>query len=120
MKNRRLLILIAGLAGGFGLPSLIGAFILDDVTPIFRVHSFLVGGFLVVGAVLLSKGRKAGVWLLWLSACIYFLMMFIPALYRHGSSVFSALMGMFYWSVASRLALAIIAQRILARSKVHG
>lgn len=115
-KTRAFVWLAAILAGAYGLPSLVGAFAVGDVTPLFRAASFVVGSLLVAGAVLLLRAPRVGVCLLWASAGLYALVMLVPSLQRHGVSAFSALMGAFYLSLGIRVALAAFAH---AAVRVH-
>jgi len=112
------LLVVAGLAAAYGLPSAAGAFFLDDVTQPFRFASLAVGAPLVVGAALLVLGRRGGAPLLWLSAATYAAVMLLPAFYRHGVDAFSVLMSAFYFSLAVRVGLAAAAHMLCWRC--HG
>lgn len=115
---RRARWVVALLAAGYGLPSVFGALVLDDITLQFRLASLTIGALLVVGAILLLLEHRAGVVLLWLSAGIYALVMLLPALQRHGLAAFSVLMGTFYVSLSIRIVLAVAAHALLSRR--HG
>lgn len=117
-KTRITLLVVAGLAAAYGLPSAIGSFFLDDVTYLFRVASFIVGLLLLVGAGLLVLERSAGAILLWLSAATYAAVMLVPAIHRHGIEAFSVLMGAFYLSLTVRIGLAAAAHFLVRRR--HG
>ena len=111
-----LVVIVAAIC--YGAPSVIGAFLLQEVEPVFRVISFVVGGLSVLGGILLWRKHQASPWLLWLSAFIYAAVMLLPALYRHGLSAFSVLLGAFYLSLAVRLLIAGSAHVLLRRA--HG
>lgn len=111
--------LVAVVSAGLGIPSAVGSFVMEDVTPLFRVASFVVGALLVVGAYLLVIERRVGVALLWLSATLYALLMLVPAFERHGLAAFTALMGAFYLSMAIRLGLAVAAHMVM-QGRRHG
>lgn len=117
-KTRVALLVVAGLAAAYGLPSAVGSFFLDDVTHIFRVASFTVGLLLLAGAALLFLERRGGALLLWLSAATYAVVMLLPALQRHGLEAFSVLMGAFYLSLTVRIGLAVAAHVLVRRR--HG
>lgn len=117
-KSRASLLLVAAISAAYGLASLIGGLLLEDVTAPYRVVSFVVGGLLVAGAGLLILERISGAVLLWLSACVYALVMLIPSLQRHGIGGFSALMGAFYLSLGVRVCLAAAAHFLVRRR--HG
>lgn len=117
-KTRVALLVVAGLAAAYGLPSVVGSFFLDDVSDLFRAVSFIVGFFLVFGAALLALERRGGALLLWLSAATYAAVMLFPAFERHGTEAFSALMGAFYLSLTVRIGLAVTALVLVRRR--HG
>jgi hypothetical protein len=117
-KSRATLLLVAVIAAGYGLASLVGGLFVEGVTASFRITSFVVGFLLVAGAGLLVFERMSGAVLLWLSASTYALVMLVPALQRHGSGAFSALMGAFYLSLAIRVVLAAFAHVLVRRR--HG
>lgn len=117
-KTRVALLVVAGLAAVYGLPSAVWSFFLYDVTHLFRAASFIVGGLLVCGAVLLVFERRGGVLLLWLSATTYAAVVLFPAFERHGTEAFSALMGAFYLSLTVRVGLAVTALVLVRRR--HG
>jgi|SRR6478672_2286483 len=118
MKKSPTLLILAILASGHGLVSLLGALFLDDVSLLLRSTSLVVGALLVVGAGLLFAERRESVAVLWLSALVYFLSIVWPAFNRHGSAAFSVLMDAFYWSLGIRVLLPIAAQVVLARRRV--
>ncbi len=120
MNRRRLLVLLATVIGAFGLASLTGAFLLDDVTPFLRATSVASGAMLVVAAGLLFGGRRLALSLLWLSVTVYFVSIVGPAIHRHGDSAFSVLMGAFYWSIVTRIAFALCAHRLLRSVSDNG
>lgn len=111
------LLILAVLAAGHGLVSLLGALFLDDVPPLLRMSSVLVGVLLVAGAGMLAAGRGIAIALLWLSALVYFLAIVGPAFHRHGSAAFAVLMDAFYWSFGFRVFLAVAAHVLLARRR---
>lgn len=117
-KQRISILIMAGLAAAYGLPSVAMSFAIDDATPFFRITSLAVGILLMFGAISLVLGRRWSVPALWLSALIYAGVMLVPAFYRHGLEAFSVLMSAFYVSLAMRLALAAAAHLLLKRS--HG
>ena len=114
-KTRIALLVVAGVAVAYGLPSAIGALFLNDVTQPFRVAGFVVGLLLLVGGGLLVFDRSVGVLLLWLSAAAYAAVMLVPAFHRHGTDALAVLMGAFYVSLTVRICLAAAAHFLVRR-----
>jgi hypothetical protein len=114
-KNNFALWIVLIVAVIHGVPSIAGAFLLDEMTVQFRFSSFVAGLLLLAGSWLLFRYRYSSVFVFSASAFIYVLAVLIPAFLKHGASALSFLMGAFYFSVLFRVSLVVAAHFIVKR-----
>jgi hypothetical protein len=107
---------LALVLGAFALVTLVGIMLSRDLETYFQLGAIAVGLLMLAGSCLVHLGNRFAVALLLLSAGAYFLLMVIPGTFKHGIHVFETLMPAFYFSVATRLALAGLAFHVLTRS----
>jgi uncharacterized membrane protein len=108
-RKRVAIVTIAFGAAGFGLVSVLGAFLFDDLTVFYRLWGASLGLLQVIAGWFVFRERHLGVALLWVAAVLYTSVNLVPAFQRHGMEAFSVLMSAFYVSVAIRVAFATFA-----------
>jgi Na+-translocating ferredoxin:NAD+ oxidoreductase RnfE subunit len=92
-----------------------------DGTPLYlQVSVVLSSSLMLVAAWLIIRENRIAALLLLLSVIVYFLSMVVPAFSRHGWQLFSQFIPAFYWSLAMRLSLTLLAYHLLHRASLRG
>ncbi|WP_172203475.1 hypothetical protein [Niveibacterium sp. COAC-50] len=120
MQPIRSITVLASVVSIVGLSLFCGALLVADAPLYLRLCSAASGALMIGGAVQLFRAKRTALALLWLSVATYALSILVPGTAKHGLSVFNHTISAFYWSLATRISLALLAHIALRRSLAGG